>query len=146
MIDCDPTVAHRPRCVHDLAGKRQAALTSDVIDRAGAARDGAGMPARPPVRRPRDGPACQQAAFEPGDDDRLVRAAFACPVCLRAAGGVRLVDAFAFPVGELSCRSCERLWQVELTLPQLLVLLTRDVAGLAVDAGPQAQRLRAAFA
>lgn len=88
------------------------------------------------------GGGCFGAAFRPGDEPTLVRASFACPGCLRAAHAVTVVDARALPVAELSCRGCGRLWQVELTLAQLLRVLVAGVAGIEVVAGPQAARLR----
>ena len=84
---------------------------------------------------------CHDAAFEPGDPSPLVRAAFACPVCLREPATLRLVDAFALPVAEATCPRCALLWQVELTLPQALRLVLDPPDDVAL--GPQARALRA---
>jgi hypothetical protein len=83
-----------------------------------------------------------EATFEPGDEPLLVRASLTCPQCLRVAGALRLVDAVAVPVAELTCARCARLWQVELTLAQLLRLVLTDVARMRTELGPQALRLR----
>jgi hypothetical protein len=88
---------------------------------------------------------CHRAVFEPGDDPALVRAGFACPYCLAAAGALQLVDAFALPVAELTCGACGALWQVELTLAQLAQLITGGGGGLLVGLGPQAERIRRAL-
>jgi hypothetical protein len=83
-----------------------------------------------------------EATFEPGDAPPLVRASLTCPSCLRLAAALRLVDAVAVPVAELTCARCGRLWQVELTLAQLLRLVLTDAARMRTDLGPQARRIR----
>jgi hypothetical protein len=86
------------------------------------------------------------ATFEPGDAPVLVRASLACPRCLRAPDALRLVDAAWMPVAELRCARCARLWQVELTLAQVLRLVLTDAAHVPTDLGPQARRIRAVAA
>jgi hypothetical protein len=83
-----------------------------------------------------------RAAFRPGDDRRVVRAAFSCPGCLRGAREVALVDAFAVPVAEVACAGCGRLWQIELDLAQLAELLVAEPPAVALRLGGQASRLR----
>lgn len=101
--------------------------------------------------RPRDGRPVKtdggphRALFEPGDDPRLVLAAFACPGCLGGAGRVALVDAFAVPVAEVVCPACGRLFQVELTLAQLAALLVAEPPAVRLRLGAQAARMRRAL-
>jgi hypothetical protein len=95
-----------------------------------------------PARRPVHDGRAYEAGFEPADGPDLVLAAFACPWCLAGARALALVDARERPVAELACPACARLWQVELTLAQVLALLLAPPAALEIRRGPQAQWLR----
>jgi hypothetical protein len=94
-----------------------------------------------PARRPVHDGHAYEAGFEPADGSDLVLAAFACPGCLFGARALALVDARERPVAELACPACARLWQVELTLAQVLALLLAPPSALEVRRGPQAEWL-----
>lgn len=62
------------------------------------------------------------ARFLPDDDDRLVAASFACPLCLGLDATARLVLDPDDSEVECSCTHCDMAWSVAVTPTQALRL------------------------
>lgn len=70
------------------------------------------------------------ARFRPEDPDQLVRASFACPLCLHEASMVRLPRGDDDPVAQCACLPCHAGWEVALSPTQMLRLALAPPAGL----------------
>jgi hypothetical protein len=72
-----------------------------------------------------------RARFAIDDDDALVEATFACPLCLHIAGEVLLDDdGGPLPSARCLCERCGILWTLDLDAPQVLRLSLDAPAGL----------------
>jgi hypothetical protein len=71
------------------------------------------------------------ARFRPQDPPELVRASFACPLCLHEASVVRLPQSDDEPAAQCACLPCHAGWEVALSATQMLRLALAPPPGLA---------------
>jgi len=71
------------------------------------------------------------ARFRPEDPQELVRASFACPLCLQEASVVRLPESHDDLAAQCACLPCHAGWEVALSATQMLRLALSPPAGLA---------------
>ncbi len=60
------------------------------------------------------------ARFQPRDPAALVLASFACPLCLRRASRMSLIDIDAERAAKCRCTTCEAAWTVGMEAEQFL--------------------------